>query len=983
MGPFRAVVLCAVVAMALGTDVSQSTVQQFNVKDNKLCEDCRAFMTDMDSMFFGPGMEENIMERVEKMCTRLPAKVGKFCDEVFTDWIENAFKFADKIASPDVVCNALPFCREDEELLAEPAQGNLEDGPVCSLCEEMVGQVTSLITDRRLQSDFEDFMQTFMCAYLPTPLNGMCKDEVNTILGIFFGVFDSQLPARRELLEKVLSQAKLAHKMAQKYSFLLRHFIDQDWTPVLDSAVKVISEQEPKVSEGNGPMCDMCEGLLKDISALATSADFKKDIEGFTEGLTCAFLPTPFNGICKDEIDRLTDIFFDFFRTQLKTIAGDVGESAQCTLCKEVLGQFESVLLNTELKTDVERISEGIMCTFMPGDLGKLCKSEVDRFTDLIFDLLALSMNASNICQMTGICREANQLSQGLTDFLAPGVPHLAGKLLQSPVGGNVGESAQCTLCKTAITQFDNIMLFSGLKADIEYITKATMCGLLPGKVGQVNATTICHMIGICWGPDQVQHQGFSQHVIPTMQGLVKALKPVVPLMKMMEEDHETPIMEHISSFIIEKYPHNATTICHMIGICWGPDQVQHQGFSQHVIPTMQGLVKALKPVVPLMKMMEEDHETPIMEHISSFLMEKYPHVQGEEGSVNDAACNVCRRVMDLFKTLMDDGQFKGDVEEMAIEMLCPIFPKNFQGLCKMEIHQVISTFFDMLDTDMDVSLMCDFLGMCQDDDQSHYTLQKMMASVTARLQKMAEAALPTLQRLQAIKTEQGDCALCEILMDQVFNFLKNDNSRSAVVSLGLQYCDMLASPLDAQCKMYVGENTARFMDEIVGGLTPKLVCQSVTMCDVKHKAKAATPQTSQIHPTGLLTILAATQEMKIDQPKPKIEEPALKVKREHRAPWCDICEEVSSTVNAFIGSQELLRVAVSIGDSICMLMPTGLKYPCDTFVRTFFDEFLGDVSSFMTPDFVCGVIGVCYIEFTPMNYSKSEFLHPTFHRVP
>ncbi|KAK3793099.1 hypothetical protein RRG08_038604 [Elysia crispata] len=1023
MGPIRAILFCAIVGIAFSTEGSQ--IQQTKIKENKLCEDCRAFVQDMDDMFLGPGMEENIMERVEKMCVRLPKKVGKFCDEVFTDWIENAFKFVDKLANPDVICNTLPFCGNDEELILEQqVTDNVKEGPVCTLCEEVLGQITSLVTDRRLQSDIEDFMQTFLCAYLPTPLSGMCKDEVNSVLETIFGVLDGTKldskifcsafglcqgpgPARRVLLEKVLSQAKLFHKMVQKYSSLLHHVIDQDWTPVLTSAIHVISNKQPKATEGDGPLCDMCEGFLSDISALATSDDFRKDIEEFTEGLTCAFLPTPFNGICKDEIDRLTDIFFDFFRTQLvsdnickiiglcapadelllkvgqvitnskvssglshvvqhvtqqnwspvlrhfepvlkkavapKVVAEDVKESPQCTLCKEVMGQFEAVFANSELKADVERISEGIMCTFLPGDLGKLCKSEVDRFTDLIFDMLALSMNASNICEMTGICRAPDDLVKSLANFLAPSMP-IFGKEPVTPLlkskdverdssssaDASVGESPQCTLCKTVVGQFDNMLLNTGLKEGIEYVIKLSVCGLLPGKLG-----TVC----------KAEVDNFTEAI-----------------------------------FDLVNLSLNASIICDMVGICWGPNQLE-ENLSHNLIPVIQNLAKVIKPVASLLEKMNEDQEIPVIEHVSTFITEKYPHLRITEASINDAACNVCRRVMELFQQLMADMKFKDDVEEMAAEFLCPIFPKTFQGMCKMEINQIISTLFDMLDSEMDVSMMCDFLGMCQDDG-SHYTLQKMLSSVPIALQKMAEAALPTLQRLQKIKTEQGQCALCEIIMEQVFNFLRNDNSRSKVVALGVKYCDMLAEPLSTQCEMYVDQNTARLMDKIVEGLTPKMVCTSVTMCDSKEKEQTSS-DAPQNQPKGLMTILSASQEVQTNQPIPKIEETVLKVKREHRAPWCDICEEVSSTVNAFIGSQELLRVAISIGDSICMLMPTGLKYPCDTFIRTFFDEFLGDVSSFMTPDFVCGVIGVCFIEFTPMNYTNSQYLHPSFHTVP
>ncbi|GFS20864.1 proactivator polypeptide [Elysia marginata] len=782
---------------------------------------------------------------------------------------------------PDVICNALPFCRKDEVALIEHHEVlkvEASEGPFCTLCEESLGQILSLVTDRRLQSDIEDLIKSLICEALPTPLNG------------------------------------------------------------------AISAEE-------GPMCAMCDGFLNDVAALATNAEFKDDIEKTLEGITCEFLSTPFSGISSGNICKILGLcgpeikfwqkvsagvsaiketqavhhvvrhvtaqnwapVLGHFQAVLwkpvtpKSVSEDVGESPQCILCKEVLGELETIFTNPALKKDVENLSEVILCTALPGELKKMCETEVDRFTKLFFDFVGVSMNATNVCDMTGICWDDNLLHQSLV------APPMANKILEKDtaslkeetITSEVQERPQCTLCKEVIGQFDHLLINTALKEDIEFLTEAGMCSLLPTKL-----KARC---------------------------------------KQQVEKFTDVIFDMINlSF-------NATNICEIIGVCWGPDAVQ-QTFSERLAPALHTINKVLTPVAPLVKKIKEENNKPVMEHVTSFILEKYPHIQAKDGSINDAACNVCRRVMDTFKTLMDDSKFKEDMEEMVDELFCPLLPKTFQGMCKMEINQIISTFFDILDTDLDVTIMCDFLGMCQDDNNSlHYTVQGMYSSFLASLTKMAEAALPALEKLQQIKTEQGDCALCEIMMGKMFSVLKNDNSRGKMVALGVKYCDLLTEPLSAHCKMFVGENTANFMDIVVHRLTPKMVCQSTAMCNAKQKRSAdhATVQ----NPKDLLTILgAAAEEVKSNQPMPKKADTVLKITREHRAPWCDICEEVSSTVNAFIGSQELLRVAISVGDSVCMLMPTGLKYPCDTFVRTFFDEFLGDVSSFMTPDFVCGV---------------------------
>ncbi|GFO00573.1 prosaposin [Plakobranchus ocellatus] len=271
-----------------------------------------------------------------------------------------------------------------------------------------------------------------------------------------------------------------------------------------------------------------------------------------------------------------------------------------------------------------------------------------------------------------------------------------------------------------------------------------------------------------------------------------------------------------------------------------------------------------------------------------------------------------------------------------------------------MEINQLVSMLFNMLDTEMDVQVMCDFLGMCQDDGKFGHTLNELISSSTDAAMKIAEAILPALQQLQKVKVDQGECAVCELIVGQFLNFLKNEDSRTRMLAVGSKFCGVLPKPFVSQCRTIVAQNAVQILDIVIERITPEMACTAALMCD-EQSMKKTTLVAGKSHSKNLMSILGAEPETHKEISPRHEGVPVLKVKKERRAPWCDICEEISATVNAFIGSKELERIAISIGDSICMLMPNSLKTTCDAFVRQFFDEFLGDVSSFMTPDFVCG----------------------------
>ncbi|GFO00576.1 proactivator polypeptide [Plakobranchus ocellatus] len=500
--------------------------------DSKACDDCRAFFDDIENTFLGPKFEENAINRMKKMCARLPTKVEQF--------------------SPEIICNILPFCKDDDHAavfeklhmnfdlkqgpvcaLCEQVTGlmdafltdkrlqklhmnfDLKQGPVCALCEQVTGLMDAFLTDKRLQSDIEEFSQALLCSYLPTPFGGLCRDEVKSIIDMIFEVFEKELatdslcsilglcgpsgPARdtRDLL---LTRMTSYLQTLSKYTPLVRHTVKDNLRPDIHNLLDVIDDKLPEYLGDDGPLCALCETVFGELKSLFTDPSFKSDIENFSQGLLCTFLPTPFRGMCKDEINKMADIFFDFLSDGLATdsvcsilgLCGPPGPGHEL-LVKRVKSQLSGLSKYTPLvrhaivqnwapyiqravnaikpktlQTDIEDVTEGL-CDILPTPLKGMCKDEITGIVDTFFDFFNIELAGNSLCQLMTLCSPGNDSSliEETLQGWKSSATHFQDVLKTTgsqPSEKDVGDSPQCTLCKDVLGEFEAIMNDPSLK---------------------------------------------------------------------------------------------------------------------------------------------------------------------------------------------------------------------------------------------------------------------------------------------------------------------------------------------------------------------------------------------------------------------------------------------------------------------------------------------------------------------------------------
>ncbi|GFO00575.1 hypothetical protein PoB_002708000 [Plakobranchus ocellatus] len=70
-------------------------------------------------------------------------------------------------------------------------------------------------------------------------------------------------------------------------------------------------------------------------------------------------------------------------------------------------------------------------------------------------------------------------------------------------------------------------------------------------EMGGKNASMICEMFGLCFGPDTL-HCSLTNRLATSLNALNKYLQP---LLSKMARDRETPVMDHVTDLITKKYP--------------------------------------------------------------------------------------------------------------------------------------------------------------------------------------------------------------------------------------------------------------------------------------------------------------------------------------------------------------------------------------------------------------------------------------------
>ncbi|KAL0225496.1 hypothetical protein RCL1_003408 [Eukaryota sp. TZLM3-RCL] len=448
-------VLAIVAALAVASD-------QNNIK----CSSCEFYVGYFYSQISADASKEEITAYMKTACDRIPRSLQGPCKNFVDKYTAEMIDLLVAQYSPLVICQKLGLCEANfvEEVVSEvefPWRGI-----ACDSCQWVIQQFESYITTETSEKTVVAFLSK-VCQYAPQSIKQSCNELISNYYP--------------QLLELLVA------KFPPKY------------------VCELLTLCEKPTNSANDIMCPVCTFVIGWIESKVSEETTRQEIIGFVEQV-CNFVPASLNPTCKLLVEQYGNLIIDLMveRFSAPVVCQMIGMCPQandndilCPVCTFVIGWIESKVSEETTRQEIIGFVEQV-CNFVPASLNPTCKLLVEQYGNLIIDLMVERFSAPVVCQMIGMCPQAND-----NDILCPVCTFVIGWIeskvseettRQEIIGFveqvcNFVPASLNPTCKLLVEQYGNLII------DL--------------MVERFSAATICQKIGMC--PQPATENGFAK----------------------------------------------------------------------------------------------------------------------------------------------------------------------------------------------------------------------------------------------------------------------------------------------------------------------------------------------------------------------------------------------------------------------------------------------------------------------------------------
>jgi len=240
------------------------------VKNTPYCGVCLIVAQELSQVVTQNSTEQQIEQALEQVCSFLPSQYTKECDELVKQYTPMIIEMLKKEVDPKELCAMLKLCPAKQQTTPLKTTTPVKESPVCEVCELMVAQLDSALSDKSTQNEIE-FALKQVCNYLPASYQTECESMVQeyTPMMIEYLIKEASPKQLCEMLK--LCPAKQAAKKVEGKSCDLCHevvgklqkFLHANSTPseiehVVDNVCNLILQPKYLKSE--------CEQMVREYT---------------------------------------------------------------------------------------------------------------------------------------------------------------------------------------------------------------------------------------------------------------------------------------------------------------------------------------------------------------------------------------------------------------------------------------------------------------------------------------------------------------------------------------------------------------------------------------------------------------------------------------------------------------------------------------------------------------------------------------------
>nr|XP_019927940.2 prosaposin isoform X4 [Crassostrea gigas] len=812
-------------------------------------------------------------------------------------------------------CGAVQHCLDtvwSKQIIKEESQP-----ASCDLCKMVVKETRKMLKSKSRDIKIVEFF-TMACQFLP---DESLKKECSVL------ATESELLIK--LLKSNISDEQLCAAVKQCKGF--------------EDKTHQYPKEVPKVSGKVTKICKDCVAFFGDIKQLIQDNSTIDQIKDMLKNVLCTQLPSE-EGLCDFIVDELVpqllqtlgsevdpQVFCNMmgfcngtninkalvtriqYRTELKKLnKAKIGGVEECDLCKEVMSKVRDMDRDPTNQEKIKAYIKTDLCEKL-GSLADQCKTAVDEYADILFELIANELDPTTVCTMLGFCK---------TTYYVAAKPILPGIQLKPKV--NVQEKPKagelCDLCQMVINELDSMILKNSTTQEVEKALNS-VCKRLPAKYSddcsdfvKQYAPAILDLIG----------QELDPLTVCTVLKLCTSESKKLVIQKPVESTTECVLCEMImkevdtilqGSKVKEEIESALKSVCDRLST--GDLAKECSNFVMQYTEILIDLLKSMPPKEVCYKLgLCTADKAPAKQqlHHVKLVSEKHnsvSHLHSVDASVE---CVVCEYIMSEVDNILKENRSREAIEN-ALKMVCSKLPSTISQECTDFVNQYADLVINLLIQEGDPKTVCKALNLCQ---------------ASAKAKSVAASV---------------ECVLCEYIMSEVDNILKENRSREAIENALKMVCSKLPATISQECTDFVNQYADLVINLLIQEGDPKTVCKALNLCSSKQKK-------TNINSIRFLPIPGQVASLRLGDEK------------------CEVCEVILNYLDEALKENKTVQAVEALLDQVCNFLPTTFKEECDTIVAQYGPVIAQLFSQLLDPKKICQEIKLC-----PSKYGVKQSL--------
>ncbi|CAD5122092.1 DgyrCDS10542 [Dimorphilus gyrociliatus] len=398
----------------------QSPIKMMLTKTNdKICDDCKKIMTDVEALISEPETEKKIETYFENNLCNFLGSLASACDDAIKQYIPMLFSMIKQELQPVEVCSALGLCTAGDHTVLPKLKltnmklygyaSSLNSDYECNVCKTVFNDLKAVDTNVLVQKYVETIISEEICTKLG-PFESQCKQEISEYGAILFDLIATELDGDARCKSLGFCNNPAFNKVSV----------------IRQQTEKIVKQEKMKAVKVSSEECVLCEFVINTLERFVNKNSTEEEVISALNKV-CSILPDTIKVQCSDFVKTYGNAMVKLLISELKPemvcrtlglcstntklvkmIPIKVKAGEFCPICKTVMQYVDSMLQKNSTIQEIEAVMDKV-CNFLPSSLTQECDSLVQQYGPLIIHLLAAEMAPQQICTAIGLCTSSTQ----------------------------------------------------------------------------------------------------------------------------------------------------------------------------------------------------------------------------------------------------------------------------------------------------------------------------------------------------------------------------------------------------------------------------------------------------------------------------------------------------------------------------------------------------------------------------------------------